>query len=327
MKKRENNLELLRIISMLMVITLHLLNFGGFLYRYDNNFISFIVWLMESICFIAVNCYVLISGYFLVNSKFTISKLIKTIIEVVFYSVLIYIIMVFLGEETFTIKHLIKSFLPIFFGKYWFATCYVELYLLSPFINVLIHNLSKKQYKNLLIILFITFSCWSCIISNTNTINYGGSYSISWFILIYLFAGYIRLHVNLKDIKGYKYFLGYVFCSFINVFFYIINSSKIYVKPDFLYNYYSITILVGSICLFVSLLKLSIKNKVLNKLISFFAPTTFGIYLIHENSSMRGIIWGLFNYSEYTNLSNQLGGGRNDDVIYYYNSNHYFYSF
>lgn len=202
MKKRENNLELLRIISMLMVVTLHLLNFGGLLWKYTTpSGNAALIWLMESLCYVAVNCYVLISGYFLVKSQFKIEKLIKLILEVVFYSVFIYLIMVVFKQIEFSFWGLCKSFLPVFFGKYWFVTCYIVLYILFPYLNKLIYSLSKKEYQKLILLLTLMFSLWAVIVPNSQTINYGGGYSISWFICLYLFAGYIRLHFDIKNLR------------------------------------------------------------------------------------------------------------------------------
>lgn len=73
---RNPSFELLRIISMLMVVTLHFLGHGRVLENvrlFSSNF--FVAWMIESLAYVTVNCFVLISGYFLVNSKFRVKKL------------------------------------------------------------------------------------------------------------------------------------------------------------------------------------------------------------------------------------------------------------
>ncbi|EOU1923475.1 hypothetical protein DMN38_09310, partial [Clostridium perfringens] len=88
--KRESNFELLRIISMFMIVVLHVLNHGG-IYKstniYSNDFI--IVNLIESLSIVGVNCFVLISGYFGINSRFSFRKCMKIYIQVIFYSIII----------------------------------------------------------------------------------------------------------------------------------------------------------------------------------------------------------------------------------------------
>ena len=86
MKKRDNNLDLLRIISMLMVVCLHTVGWGGLVEGalvpgtanwYLGN-------AMQTLSLQAVNCFVLISGYFLCTAKFRLSKLASTWMQAAF---------------------------------------------------------------------------------------------------------------------------------------------------------------------------------------------------------------------------------------------------
>lgn len=302
--KRKNNIELLRIISMYMILILHLLRFSGFLDVSTGNTVkSFIIWFLESLCFVAVNCYVIISGYFLVDAKFKFKKLINIWLEVIFYSIIIYVILLFTDNISFETQNFLKSVFPVLLGNYWFVTVYVALYLLSPFINILINNLNQKQYKGLVLIIILLFSLFPTFIPQYNTINYGGSYSISWFICLYIIAGYLRKY-SIETKKSKKYLLTYVFCSVINVISLFIcrQFNIILIEPSFLYNYYSITVLFAAINLFLCFKNLEINNLFLNKLITFVAPTTFGIYLIHENPNFRMLLWNIFRFTLNKNL-------------------------
>ena len=71
--KRERNygIDLLRIVSMLMVVVLHVLGQGGVLKTSTPLSIGYsVAWILEIAAYCAVNCYALISGYVGVNSKF-----------------------------------------------------------------------------------------------------------------------------------------------------------------------------------------------------------------------------------------------------------------
>ena len=65
---RQTGIELLRIVTMLMIIGLHYLLFGGPLFH-AKGLNQKLAWFIEAFFFVAVNCYVLISGYFLVTKK------------------------------------------------------------------------------------------------------------------------------------------------------------------------------------------------------------------------------------------------------------------
>ena len=73
-KERQLNYELLRIIAMLMIVSLHYLGKGGLLgnpARQDMTAAGYTAWLAEAFCLVPVNVYVLISGYFGVDSDWT----------------------------------------------------------------------------------------------------------------------------------------------------------------------------------------------------------------------------------------------------------------
>ena len=101
---------------------------------------------------------------------------------------------------------------PVTFGEYWFVTCYLLLFILSPFLNILVKNLKKEDYKKLLMILTIVFVFLKFFIPETFTFDKTSGYGIIWFIILYLFSGYIRLHY-VSNINKYVYLLGWFICS------------------------------------------------------------------------------------------------------------------
>ena len=157
--KRLNNIVFLRIISMYMILVLHYLSFGGFLLEHTGFSISSaIVWFLEALSFVAVNCYVLISGYFLVDAKFKFEKIFKICLQTLFYTLIVYITLLLLNKTDISIMSFIKNCLPITSGTYWFATCYILLYILSP------SNISSIELLfNILIVPVIIFICMSLI--------------------------------------------------------------------------------------------------------------------------------------------------------------------
>lgn len=89
-KERQINYELLRIIAMLMIVSLHYLSKGGLLgdpSRAKMSATGYAAWLLEAFCLVAVNVYVLISGYFGVDTpagmrrkrKYPLGRIAKTI--------------------------------------------------------------------------------------------------------------------------------------------------------------------------------------------------------------------------------------------------------
>ena len=86
-KKRQSNIELLRIIAILFIISFHYVYKSGYVLT-DLNINSLTIKSFWFLGELGVNLFVLISGYFLINGKFTFKKLIKLILEVNFYYIL-----------------------------------------------------------------------------------------------------------------------------------------------------------------------------------------------------------------------------------------------
>lgn len=85
-KRRQANFELLRMLAMLMVVTMHFLSHTGSLPEAGNRLTERTVAaiLIEAFCIVAVNVYVFISGYFLSESGFSLKRLIRLICQVLF---------------------------------------------------------------------------------------------------------------------------------------------------------------------------------------------------------------------------------------------------
>ena len=90
--KKEIKFEILRIISMVMIIVTHYSGHGG-LANIETMSINKLIGIFLTISGnVGVNLFVFISGFFLYKSKFKVKKLIKLELEILFYSVSFYII-------------------------------------------------------------------------------------------------------------------------------------------------------------------------------------------------------------------------------------------
>ena len=74
--KRNANIELLRILSMFMVLVLHALGWSGAL-EHLSGAQYWVYWFIEALAIIAVNVFMLISGYFQVTCFFKIKNVRK----------------------------------------------------------------------------------------------------------------------------------------------------------------------------------------------------------------------------------------------------------
>lgn len=302
MNKRNSKLELLRIISIIMIIISH--------YTVHNYIINYTLplgfnrFILEFSLLgnIGVIIFILISGYFMINqTKIKLKKLIKLVFQVLFYSCFIYILLVILKYNTFNTVDFIKACLPITFKEYWFATAYILLYVFSPFINIFLNSLNKEKYIVFIGLEIATFSILPIV---TNNDFYGNE--LIQFIMFYSIGGYIRLHISELDAKFKKTNMYLLFLSIFFLAFSIIIFDVLGIKYDFFLNKSSYFFQRNSpitLMLAVSLFNIFVFTKPkYNKIINELSSLTFGVYIIHDNKYIRTIIWSkIFKISNYVN--------------------------
>lgn len=139
--KRNYNIDLLKCVSMLMVISIHLNCYGLRNVKYNlYSAIGITSTLLQSFSIVGVNVFVLITGYFSSVKSITIGKegllgyykrLIPLWIQVEMYSIGIYLILCAIPQSgiTFSIQQLIKQSLPVLTNQYWFFTVYFYWFL------------------------------------------------------------------------------------------------------------------------------------------------------------------------------------------------------
>ncbi len=306
-KKREVNLELLRIIAMLMVISLHYLGKGNTMAAgitavspFKPNFINEVLaWTLEALSYGAVNLYVMISGYFLINSATRTEKVWKLFVQVLFYSIGIFLIFFAIGKIPWYMKgsfyHYGMVLFPFTSQHYWFASIYMILYLLAPFMAIGLRRTNKKQTFGLVIILLLCFSRVLKYLFPNMVMHDEQGYGIIWMIVVFVIAIYIRRFVPVNVKRRWLYFGIYIGTSALTVggtflLAFVYNTTgHLDNFINYLYGYNSPTVIAASVGLFLFFRTLNIRAEGFGKVVLFVAPLTFGIYLLHEHYLLRDL--------------------------------------
>lgn len=299
---RNTSIELLRIISMIMIMFHHFAYHGNFEWNFNEVTLPHLWYdfiLMGGK--VGVDIFVLISGYFLIENTeklFQPKKLLKFWGQVVFYSIMTYLLSVMLRLNAFEIKQLIKVCLPITYPGWWFASTYFMLYLIHPFLNKLLHGLSKTEYQYLILMMVL---CWSII--PTATTQLFESNSLLWFVTLYGIAGYVNLYGGNQKLQSKHYFSLY-FMVLITT--YTVSTTFLFLGTkkeewsthaiDF-FEIERLPILLMAITLFMGFVTLKMNY---HKWINMIASATFGVYLIHDSSYIRYYLWtNIFKINQY----------------------------
>lgn len=294
---RESNLEILRIISMILIVMSHCDDiFGLYDLYWDTTGVYKLItdWLNIG-GQIGVGCFLLVSGYFMISQKVTARKIFKIAGETWFYSISIWLLWIIfllvsgnIAHES--LKNLLflsaNSLFPLLLSHYWFVSAYIILMLFSPFLNRFINSLSQKEYTTFLAILIsitvILFGGFPLILNGIF-----GSRMMGVFV-VYFIAGYIRRFVDIGAQNAKKhFFVAVLFYCLLFFSFYIIvyisNITNIGAIKTFCYFYRSLNspfVMIICVELFIAFKATPVQY---NAFINSIAGSTFAVYLIHSN--------------------------------------------
>lgn len=304
-KKRDTNIELLRIICIVMIIALHYIQHGGnFEYELQNTTGYHILTVIKIFFLVSVNCFFLITGYYYAKTKFNTKKILLLWGKTILYSVLIYIVcLIFDYQHIGGPTEFIQSFFPILTASYWFLTIYIALYFVIPFLNMILNQISKKQLQFILLFFIISHGVLSFIFTDYKN-NMISHFSLA--IMMYLLGAYIKQYIPKR--KKNFYLPMYITTCLISILGYQI-ITKIHQNIDFIIinnlweNWFDFTTflnILSSLFLFLFFLNISINKERINKIIMNVAPSVVSIYMIHENHVSRHWWKELLNTQAYT---------------------------
>lgn len=296
---RQSNLELYRIVCMLLIVAHHcVVNSGltgvdaatgiptGPLTNSPTAINSLALWTLGMWGKTGINCFLLITGYFMCTSTITLRKFVKLLGWIYTYKIIIFLIFLTAGYETLSIKRIVQTLMPVWGFNTNFGSCFIGFWLTIPFWNILIKNMSRRQHELLMFLLLGMYTILGSIPKFDVTFNY-----VTWFGVIYLVSSYIRLYphplFHNKRLWMYMTFISVILaiCSMIlmsylfstkNPTFFVSDSNKIM----------AVAVAVSSFLWFKNI------DLKYHKLINTVGASTFGVLLIHANSdAMREWLW------------------------------------
>ena len=192
LKLRQSNFELMRIVSMFMIVVWHFIMHSNLLARTSgalNLFLNFIYIAFS----VHVNSFILVSGYFQYNKSIKMNKVVSLFTATWFYKAVYALIFSLSGIVIMSKLDLFLFLQPLNYSYgygifYWFINIYIIFYLLIPFFNIMIKNMSQKQHRCFVIILFALFSIIPWMTRSQIIINDGTT--ILNFILLYFIGSY-----------------------------------------------------------------------------------------------------------------------------------------
>ena len=277
-KKREYAFDILRVVAMLMVITVHVSNV------YSRSFgvigdKSFIISLFfNTISRISVPIFIMISGALLLDREFDLKKYLKRIIKFIIL-IIVWDIIYLLWEWKYlgiTYNQLYKLLVTPYRAHLWFLYTIVLLYAIQPILRIILNKCSTKIKYILLIIWFILST--ACMLNRL----LADIFTIFSYIGFFIIGKYLYDFVKNKDLKKYNilFILVMIICFTLSITLNYLSSMKYNMFYNMYFAYRTPFIILSSFS-FYALIITNYRKDTLNKVIMKFSDLSFGVYLIH----------------------------------------------
>ncbi len=284
MKERLANMDLLRIVAMLMVLVVHAdfiaLGVPAVEDLHLNPFGVATRYAIEMFAIVGVDVFVLLSGWFGIHFK--VRKLSELLFQVFFFSLGFFLVFAIIqgGKGVLSLEG-IKSIFLFNDSDYWFIKAYIVLYLLAPPINSFCEKATKKEFSVVLglFLLFHIIYGWIEPASVQFTLN--GTTGLS-FVALYMMGRYMKLYpCRLMKMDKWNDLYVYIVISMLMTVYCLVSlcfETKVTLASRFL-NYGNPLIWLSSIALVLFFSKLQLTNKAVSQV----GISCLAVYLFHCN--------------------------------------------
>lgn len=273
--ERNYGIDLLRMVLMYMVCMLHVLGQGGVLNTSSAKISGGgykVFWLLEILCYCAVDGFALISGYMATDKPRRYERIVEMWFQAFFYSFIVTLVFTVFGiNKGWNIIDVVKCALPVGSAKFWYFTAYFVLFFAMPVLNKFIFTIDINTAKKALIILVILFSVIGTVRNDPFVTQKG--YSAFWLIVLYCIgalAKKVKLFEKRKTIILISLWMA---CGLITW------SEQIFVGKERLTSYVSPTVLLSGMIMVVLFSRIRLKGTIISNL----SPLVFGVYLFQLN--------------------------------------------
>ena len=290
-KERDSNMELLRCVAMFLVVLVH----TGFLSlglptqeeAVNDPMSVFMRFLTQSASVVCVNVFVLLSGWY--GIRFNKKRLGNFLFQVLFFSVLIYVVLVAIYPE----KYLnVKSLSMVFLlngEDYWFVKSYLLLFLLAPFLNGFLEEPKNRNLVKSILGFFFLFQTIYGWIRIRGAIELEGGYSALFFMGLYVLMRYIKIYgFPIMKYSSMLYMLFFCVVTIINALVAFLLARMNVIVFGRIFTYTNPLVILQSLALIFAFSRFKFQNRFVN----WIAISSFSVYLTHSNGFILRPFYG-----------------------------------
>lgn len=287
--RRKSSIELLRIISMYMILADHFVFHNAFDYRLIPPGFSrfFTHFFMASAGKIGVVIFFTISAWFFLERDQTLKSSFRRIWalekEILFYSLILCVLFRAFAPEQMGLKLTLKSLLPLIFSLWWYPTAYATFLLFMPFLARGLRALGRRNHLVLCLVLLFIFGILT-LMPGTQCVD-GVWAFVTLFVLIAAYRWY------LEDTRAFRPWV-LILAGALLICAYVLASMAAAALLG-LYTRFSIStkislpvVLVG-FGMFLLFERMSFQSRIIDAI----AKSAFAVYLITDHPATRAVLW------------------------------------
>ncbi len=291
MKRRIVGLDIVRVIAIILVMSLHFILNTGYYSIPLRGAGMFILTAYEWLALPCIGLFLLLTGYFGYKgslNKDYFYKLFKVVISYILISIIAVCFRIFYMHEDISLFGGILRILNFEADGYaWYVEMYLGLFLLIPFLNIIYDYQKDKSYRRNIIIVFLLITSVGPTFRFFVNSNFGYDILPNHWILLYpityYFIGrYLRDYPLKFSFK--KKFLILISTLLVQTSLcFFMNYGMLYPGTWFGFNdcgHFNLFTIVITVMIFSMFANVSIKNKIISKSISTISLVTFEMYLI-----------------------------------------------
>lgn len=291
--ERESGVELLKIVAIFIIVLAHmtqcLSRSDAYAFFIDLNQASMNPTLLVLNFFRPLGAFgndlfFICSAWFLCDKKNIHRKKIAYLeADIWLISVVILVVFLFMGTYHITYMDIMNSVFPTLTNSYWYTTCYMMIFLLSPWINLILQKASEKELFSITLLLSIGYFLMQTFADFLGISLFFSNRFIE-FVALYLIIAYLKLYrldfTNNRKLNIIMLLIGmlgwfaFVLClNFAGKKINFLSSFNIWDKN---HNVFLVIIAFSLFCLFKGM-------KFKNFFINYLSSLSLLIYLIHGN--------------------------------------------
>lgn len=302
-KRRNIGIDLLRIVSMCMIIMIHMNGYGKASAAIDTHSIKYLFsQIITYMISCSVNVFAMISGYgnsMKAGQTNSVKKFWRLWLQVLFYSVALMLVFKAIHPDEISRRQMIETMFPALSMQYWYFSYYIPVLFLMPYLNFIMIKMDVVSIRKLVVLLFSIFSVIPWIFQ-TDWFHLNGGFSAFWLIILYVFGAWLRKEMEEGGIaaKNKKSWLlliyaGMVLMQILMRYGLDKIGAMLGTQNVLMHAFLSSTspfVVIEAGVLLLLFAKLEFSDAKWSSIISKAGAASFGVYLIHDNQFVRNYI-------------------------------------